>query len=765
MGQKGFLPAWFLLLVLAAGPAAFGQGACGADWTWASPLPQGNSLWGAATDGTAMLAVGAHGTVVRFSGSDYTVGDVGQPYLLTSATYGSGRWVAGGQDPATATPVITTSEDGIQWVTRLAGGAGSIFGVTRGDSLFVAVGYNWLGDQDLVFTSPDGIGWTFRPTGTHHVLTAVAFGGGRFVAASETGRLLTSTDGTSWSEAVSFPEAELRGITYAAGKFVAVGHAWAANRALFAYSTDGLSWTKVLASPDVSLGTVCFGAGQFLAAGWDYTMDGSRCFGSPDGVTWNALSPIPDGSVAAGVYCQTRFHLVGELGLLLWSGDGSTWVKATTGVHRGWSDVVQGNGFFVAVGEGGYFSKSLDGETWNAQRFSDGLDLWGVAHGNGRFVAVGEGGTVKVSTDGSVWYSGSSGTTTTLLDVATNGNSFLAVGLHGTVLWSETGESWTPLPPPTTDTMSGIAYGPLLYVAVTDRGESFLYGVTGWVSVPTGSPAFLSSVAYGEGRFVAVGEGGRIITLDPPGTTWTERSSGVTDNLLSVAHVDGTFVAVSWSELRQEALVLTSEDGVDWTVHNPGVGHPLQGAGGGRGLLLALGMGGTLLKSSCPPVLSSLFPSRGSTAGGNVVTLSGTGLQGADAVTFDGLPASFVETGDGRLQALAPAHAAGPVTVLARNLGGWSGPLTYTYVDPPVITSVAKRTNPFRLVVRGTNFKDPCTVYAGVTAAPGTAYKSATKVVAKGSTLKSLFPKGVPVEVTVVNDADGVPSAPYLFSR
>lgn len=764
MGKKCVFPAWFLFLVLAAGPAVFAQGACGADWTWANPLPQGNGLLGAATDGATMLAVGSHGTVVRFSGSDYTVGNVGQPYLLTSVAFGAGRWVAGGHDPATTTPVILTSEDGVQWVTRLAGGTGSIFGVTRGDSLFVAVGYDGVGDQDLVFTSPDGIGWTFHPTGTREGFRAVAFGGGRFVVVAEY-TIFTSTDGVSWFSHPLGPFLEFNAVTYAAGMFVAVGHD-ASGGALFARSTDGLSWRWAKASPDVELHAVCYGFGQFLAAGWKRFTGGSWAYMSPDGQVWNTLGPIdPYGPVSSGVYCQTRFHLVGEGGLLLWSGDGSTWVKATTGVHRGWSDVALGQGAFVAVGEGGYFSKSLDGETWNALSFSDGLDLWGVAYGNGRFVAVGEGGTVKVSTEGFVWHNGSSGTPKTLRDVATNGNSFVAVGDGGTVLWSETGESWTPLPSPTTHDLSGIAYGPLLYVAVTDRGESFLYGVTGWVEVPTGSPAFLSSVAYGEGRFVAVGEGGRILTLDPPGTTWTERSSGVSDDLLSVAYVDGTFVAVSWSDLRQEALVLTSEDGATWAVHNPGVGHPLQGAGGGRGLLFALGVGGTILKSACPPVLSSLFPSRGSTAGGNVVTLSGTGLRGAETVTFDGLPASFAETGDGRLQALAPAHAAGPVTVLVRNLGGWSGPQTYTYVEPPVITSVAKLTNPFRLVVRGTNFKNPCTVYAGGTAVPVTAYKSATKVVARGSTLKSLFPKGVPVEVTVVNDADGVPSAPYLFSR
>lgn len=767
MGKKGILPVGFVcvILALAAGSAVWGAGPCGTAWGWANPLPQGNDLNGIASNGTTVLAVGSHGTVIRHSGSDYSVGDVGHPYILTSVAYATGKWVAAGFDPVSLTPIVTTSGDGTQWTTRLAGGAGALFGLARGDTLFAAVGYNWLGNQDLVFTSPDGFGWTLRPTGMARVLTAVAFGAGRFVATSETGVFLTSLDGASWSTAASFPGMEFTAITYAAGKFVAVGYDWTGGHALFAYSSDGLAWTPVFGSLDVSLRTVCYGGGQFFAAGWDSTYGQSRCFGSPDGTTWNPLAQIPDGWVHSAVYALGRFHMVGAGGLLLWSGDGSSWTKATTGVHRGWSDVAEGAGVFLAVGEGGWLSKSLTGEVWSSQPFTDGVHLRAVAYGNGRFVAVGDGGDVKYSSDGATWYYGLSGTTEDLLDVACNGHTFVAVGTHGTLLFSETGESWTPLASPTTHHVNGIASGQGFFAAVTDGGESILIGPLTPILFPTGSAAPLSAVAHGAGRYVAVGTGGRIITLDDSGSAWVERSSGVTDDLTAVAYASGTFVATAWSIDRQESLLLTSKDGETWAVYNPGVGHPLLGAGGGRGLLLALGTGGTILKSTCPPSLWSLSPSRGSVAGGNTVVLEGTGLEGADTVTFDGLPVSFAVTAAGRLEALAPAHAEGQVTVLVHNLGGWSDPLTYTYVQPPVITSVVKKTNPFRLVVNGSNFKNPCTVYAGGTAVPTTTFKSSVKVVAKGSTLKSLFPKGIPVEVTAVNDTDGVPSSPYLFSR
>lgn len=82
----------------------------------------------------------------------------------------------------------------------------------------------------------------------------------------------------------------------------------------------------------------------------------------------------------------------------------------------------------------------------------------------------------------------------------------------------------------------------------------------------------------------------------------------------------------------------------------------------------------------------------------------------------------------------------------------------------PVITGIQKATNPLRLKVSGQNFLVGCSVFIGTQAAPQTVYKSAGLVVAKGSTLKEMLPKGVPVCVTVRNP-DGTQSDCWMFTR
>ena len=85
-------------------------------------------------------------------------------------------------------------------------------------------------------------------------------------------------------------------------------------------------------------------------------------------------------------------------------------------------------------------------------------------------------------------------------------------------------------------------------------------------------------------------------------------------------------------------------------------------------------------------------------------------------------------------------------------------------VPPPTITSVIAMKNPLRLKVMGTGFKTGATVKIDEMPAPSTTFKSATLLQAKGSSLKTMLPKGAQVMVTVLN-ADGGESAARAFTR
>jgi hypothetical protein len=85
-------------------------------------------------------------------------------------------------------------------------------------------------------------------------------------------------------------------------------------------------------------------------------------------------------------------------------------------------------------------------------------------------------------------------------------------------------------------------------------------------------------------------------------------------------------------------------------------------------------------------------------------------------------------------------------------------------VPPPVITSAQKLASPLRLKVSGSNFHRDFTLKINGTPVTAT-YKSDALVLAKGTSLKMLLPKGIAVNLTVTNNDDGGISAPFSYTR
>jgi IPT/TIG domain len=143
--------------------------------------------------------------------------------------------------------------------------------------------------------------------------------------------------------------------------------------------------------------------------------------------------------------------------------------------------------------------------------------------------------------------------------------------------------------------------------------------------------------------------------------------------------------------------------------------------------------------------ITSVTPSSGPTAGGTAVTVRGTGLSGAGqlVVRFDGVEAdtTVVQYGT-EFRAIAPPHAAGPVTVdiyesirtppvIASLANG------FTYEAPltaPTITAVSPATGPTTggtsVTLTGTNFTGATAVSFGGTAASAFTVNSATSITA-----------------------------------
>ncbi len=123
------------------------------------------------------------------------------------------------------------------------------------------------------------------------------------------------------------------------------------------------------------------------------------------------------------------------------------------------------------------------------------------------------------------------------------------------------------------------------------------------------------------------------------------------------------------------------------------------------------------------PALAAVTPSAGPTAGGNTVTLTGSGLLAATAVRFGGTPATaFTVVSDTQINATAPALAAGPVAVTVVTPGGTSNTAAYTYLDAPTLSGAAPGQGPATggntVTLTGTGLTATTQVLYGTTPAP-----------------------------------------------
>ncbi len=136
------------------------------------------------------------------------------------------------------------------------------------------------------------------------------------------------------------------------------------------------------------------------------------------------------------------------------------------------------------------------------------------------------------------------------------------------------------------------------------------------------------------------------------------------------------------------------------------------------------GAGTTYTYTLAPaPTITAVSPTSGTTAGGTVVTISGTDLLGATGVTFGGTPGTNITNVTATsLQVTVPAHVAGLVDVQVTTPSGpnvQTAASKYTYVAStvPVVTSVSPASGALAggtvVTVSGTGFTGTTQVMFG----------------------------------------------------
>ncbi|WP_051235942.1 midcut-by-XrtH protein [Ottowia thiooxydans] len=162
--------------------------------------------------------------------------------------------------------------------------------------------------------------------------------------------------------------------------------------------------------------------------------------------------------------------------------------------------------------------------------------------------------------------------------------------------------------------------------------------------------------------------------------------------------------------------------------------------------------------------LTAISPNSGSTAGGAMVTLTGTGLTAASGVTFGGIAAaSVVVINPTTITAITPAHPAGVVDVAVTTPSGSAlAPQSYTYMLPPTVAQVSPNSGS---TTGGTSVT---LTGSGLSAATGVTFDgiSATSVnLVDSTTITAITPAHAAgtVDVTVTTPS-GVAPAPQSYT-
>lgn len=553
--------------------------------------------------GGRFVVAGSEGTILTSQdGIRWTAKKGEQTQRISGIAYGNGLFVAAGYAGK-----ILTSTNGVDWSPQWSRVENGFSGVAYGNGRFVVVGGSTPGrggrSERVILTSSDGVRWTVRlRLPDEATLLKVIFAQDQFVAVGTRGLILTSKDGDTWITTKTTMTDSIWGIAYGNGRFVAT-----APHARVLTSTNGLEWktnSVEIKGQMMSVYKVAFGSGQFVATG-----NGAKVWTSPDGLSWT----LRIWNFAAFPYDITfadgQFVAVGFPGAVVTSEDGIRWTVRHSNEVDWLSRVTFGNGQFVASGTawhvepGGYVANqgmfrllsSADGINWpirysdtNVATYAYGVGF-GLVFGAGKFVTfdqvsvsqakvlsstdatnwtarivnadvlpakmvydqgkfVGVGRRIWTSSDGVEWQSYNSGSLH-WPSVAYGHGQFVAIG--GTAMFkSRDGTNWIAgsLPYGPAD----IAFGNGQFVGVGESAGAPQVVKSSdailWRKQPTpvgltSGNHSLASVAFGGGWFVGVGEGGIIVTSQD-GSQWTVRESGTTQNLASVAYGNGSFVAV-----------------------------------------------------------------------------------------------------------------------------------------------------------------------------------------------------------------------------
>ncbi len=393
---------------------------------------------------------------------------------------------------------------------------------------------------------------------------------------------------------------------------------------------------------------------------------------------------------------------------------------------------------------------------WRFQTAQAGArQLVRVAWDGTAFVAVADDGASFRSADGLTWTQGAAAPAELAPVRAADGKTAVVLSAHGTLLARSGSGAWRPVAVPYAQGIAwrAVAEGRGRLVAVGESGAAAVSrDGSSWQAVRVGEADWLGLAwggAQGQERFVAVGRDGAV-AVSRDGRSWSASQATAGVDLKAVVWCASRFLAVGTG-----GAILSSPDGELWTQEESPVGQWLNAVTWNGTRAVAVGDLGTVVEVTALPVVTSVSPNAGPTAGGTAVTITGSGFTGATAVNFGSNTATNVTVkSDIQITCTSPAGTAGSVHVTVTTPNGTSATATadqFTYYAPPTLTAITPNAGltagGTTVVITGTNF-----AIAGLTSVKfGTVASPNVTVKAGGLTLTAVSPAqaaGV-VDITV----------------
>lgn len=436
--------------------------------------------------------------------------------------------------------------------------------------------------------------WTQYSVGTTQDLQDIVWGKGRFVTAEYWGSVFNSWDGTTWSAVGDPPNFDSQPrLAFGANVFVMAGKIVNASAAQICWSADGRIWNQATFPNGVpQVREVAYGGGQFVAVA-----DSGVVLRSSDGKTWSlttvGTSPnfrhvAHDGSTWIAVAmnaAQSRPEVV-------WTSlDGSTWTqRSALGVDT--FRVVGAGGVMYALGWYAGIMYSTDhGITW-LDAALPGTTRWttysmAISDDGAFFVtaeAMDESGTpfaLLVSTDGMHW----SRTTVNSGNTAVGAANALAFGFGRFITVEDGGvtrasaafhpSNTAPAASFLSHPSTGLARQLVDFSSNASDAENdalvYAWDLGSQLAIQDGAeitPTFAFGGSYTLTLRVSDGRGGlsmltQTITVSDPARSFTQRTSGTTNNLNTLATNGAVVVAAG-----DGGVIRSSTDGITWTTRS-----------------------------------------------------------------------------------------------------------------------------------------------------------------------------------------------------